>query len=49
MIDKMELSALALELRSQFGEDANSPIDIYALINQMPEYNKRRADLKREV
>ena len=37
MIDKMELSARALELRSQFGEDANSPIDIYALINQIPE------------
>ena len=35
MIDKLELSTKAQELREKLGEDANSPIDIFALANQI--------------
>lgn len=35
MIDKLELNAKAQELRERLGEDANSPVDIFALANQI--------------
>lgn len=35
MIDKLDLNTKALELREVFGEDANSPVDIFALANQI--------------
>ena len=35
MIDKLELSTKAQELREKLGEDANSPIDIFSLVNQI--------------
>ena len=35
MIDKLELSTKAQELREKLGEDANSPIDIFSLANQI--------------
>lgn len=35
MINKLELNALATELRVQLGEDERTPLDIYALVNQI--------------
>ena len=35
MINKLELNALATELRGQLGEDERTPLDIYALVNQI--------------
>ena len=35
MLDKLELSTKAQELRELLGEDANSPIDIFSLVNQI--------------
>ena len=35
MLDKLELSTKAQELREQLGEDANSPIDVFSLANQI--------------
>ena len=34
MKEKIELNAEAICLRKQFGEDANSPVDIFALLHQ---------------
>ena len=35
MLDKLELSTKAQELREKLGEDANSPIDIFSLASQI--------------
>ena len=35
MIDKLELNTNAQDLREKLGEDANSPVDIFALANQI--------------
>ena len=35
MLDKLELNTKAQELRELLGEDANSPIDIFSLVNQI--------------
>ena len=35
MIDKLELNTKAQELREMLGEDANSPVDIFALVSQV--------------
>lgn len=35
MIDKLDLNTKAQELRELLGEDANSPVDIFSLINQI--------------
>lgn len=35
MVDKLDLNTKAQELREIFGEDANSPVDIFALANQI--------------
>lgn len=35
MLDKLELSTKAQELRELLGEDANSPVDIFSLANQI--------------
>ena len=35
MLDKLDLSTKAQELRELLGEDANSPVDIFSLINQI--------------
>ena len=35
MIDKLELSTKAQELRETLGADANSPVDIFSLVNQI--------------
>lgn len=35
MLDKLELSTKAQELREQLGEDANSPIDVFSHANQI--------------
>ncbi len=35
MLDKMELNAKAQDLRIALGEDANSPLDIFALVNRI--------------
>ena len=35
MLDKLDLSTKAQELREQLGEDANSPVDIFSLANQI--------------
>lgn len=37
MLDKLELSAKAQELRELLGEDANSPVDIFSLVSQIEE------------
>ena len=37
MLDKLDLSTKAQELREYLGEDANSPIDIFSLANQISE------------
>ena len=34
-MDKLDLSTKAQELREQLGEDANSPVDIFSLANQI--------------
>lgn len=36
-MNKIELNAKAVELRTQFGEDENSYVDIFALANQIPD------------
>ncbi len=35
MLDKLELNTKAQELRESLGEDANSPVDIFSLANQI--------------
>ena len=35
MLDKLELSTKAQELREILGEDANSPVDIFSIVNQI--------------
>ena len=35
MLDKLNLSTKAQELRELLGEDANSPVDIFSLVNQI--------------
>lgn len=35
MIDKLDLNTKAQELREVLGEDANSPVDIFSLVNQI--------------
>ncbi len=35
MLDKLDLSTKAQELRELLGEDANSPVDIFSLVNQI--------------
>ena len=35
MMDKLDLSAKAQELRESLGEDANSPVDIFSLVSQI--------------
>ena len=35
MLDKLDLSTKAQELRELLGEDANSPVDIFSLANQI--------------
>lgn len=35
MMDKLDLNTKAQELRELFGEDANSPVDIFSLANQI--------------
>ena len=35
MLDKLDLSTKAQELRESLGEDANSPVDIFSLVNQI--------------
>ena len=35
MLDKLDLSTKAQELRESLGEDANSPVDIFSLISQI--------------
>ena len=35
MIDKLDLNTKAQELREMLGEDANSPVDIFALVGQI--------------
>lgn len=35
MLDKLDLSTKAQELREQLGEDANSPVDIFSLVTQI--------------
>lgn len=37
MLDKLDLSTKAQELRELLGEDANSPVDIFSLVNQIEE------------
>jgi len=37
MLDKLDLSTKAQELRELLGEDANSPADIFSLVNQIEE------------
>lgn len=37
MLDKLELSTKAQELRELLGEDANSPVDIFSLVSQIEE------------
>lgn len=37
MIDKLDLNTKAQELREMLGEDANSPVDIFSLANQIHE------------
>lgn len=37
MIDKLDLNTKAQELREMLGEDANSPVDIFSLANQINE------------
>lgn len=37
MLDKLELNTRAQELRELLGEDINSPIDIFALVNRIEE------------
>ena len=34
-MDKLDISTKAQELRELLGEDANSPIDVFSLANQM--------------
>lgn len=34
-MDKLDLNAKAQELREQLGEDANSPVDVFSLVNQI--------------
>ena len=34
-MDKLDLSTKAQELRELLGEDANSPVDIFSLANQI--------------
>ena len=36
-MDKLELNTKAQELREMLGEDANSPVDIFSLVNQIDE------------
>ena len=35
MLDKLDLNTKAQELREALGEDANSPVDIFSLVNQI--------------
>ena len=35
MLDKLDLNAKAQELREALGEDANSPVDVFSLVNQI--------------
>ena len=35
MIDKLDINTKAQELRELFGEDANSPVDIFPIVNQI--------------
>ena len=35
MLDKLDLCTKAQELRELLGEDANSPVDIFSLVNQI--------------
>ena len=35
MLDKLDLSTKAQELRESLGEDANSPVDIFSLVSQI--------------
>jgi Zn-dependent peptidase ImmA (M78 family) len=35
VLDKLDLSTKAQELREQLGEDANSPVDIFSLVSQI--------------
>ena len=35
MLDKLDLSTKAQELREMLGEDVNSPVDIFPLVNQI--------------
>ena len=35
MVDKLDLSTKAQELRELLGEDANSPVDIFSLVSQI--------------
>lgn len=35
MIDRLELNTKAQELRERLGEDANSPVDVFALLNRI--------------
>ncbi len=37
MLDKLDLSTKAQELREMLGEDANSPVDVFSLANQIEE------------
>lgn len=37
MLDKLDLNTKAQELRELLGEDANSPVDIFSLVNQIEE------------
>lgn len=37
MLDKLDLNTKAQELREKLGEDANSPVDIFSLVNQIKE------------
>ncbi len=35
MLDKLDLNAKAQDLRERFGEDANSPVDIFSFVSQI--------------
>ncbi len=35
MIDRLELNTMAIELRNKFGEDDKSPVDVFAIVNQI--------------
>ena len=38
MINKIDINENALYLRKLFGEDSNSPIDIFSLLNDSDEF-----------